>query len=671
MNSLLFGIALLATPATDTVTLEMMAKPVGEVVAEVARQTQLPITADVTAASRPVFIAVDQMPVKVFLERLAKITDCEWHARGERSVLTRGNRAQAAIIAEQNERARSLPGEIKRAMAELDRQSLTTERGMQQRFDGIMRQKAEADRRGSNEWTYHHNRSATFAAVLREFLARMPVQVVSALAPGDFAVFSTAPNALQLPLPYQPQSLESALAAEDAFLKRLVAAGVRFNSPQGYATVVRPVFPAVSKILIRAEAHQGSTIVNAYVIGTDGQVVGQSSTNLAHSRAGITVPRLPGFNESVPLNAESASFAKAFRDSGGWASGRTNAYAGGKFDLLAPAELREQMRRPAEFEPQRLLIGDLVSGWRRQTPHRLMASFSDGLFTHLLGQPMPKSELRVNTLIANGQHVATQDAHGWLMYPRNWAAADREALDRRALQDLLTSPPNLAKAIAYANTSTARQNSIGSLYLMLLDQPTYVVVSTRHATLRLLGLIPGAANQTSAAWSVKDLPRPARDSALRMLLNSNFSARLPWREGRQPGYVDATESFRFDVNWQLGLRRTRGETLCTMVDGRPGVVVTPHDFGFRTGLPRNNNQWLPKSPVAILSYDEVDVQLGFGNVVDRQPLRFLTPAGQLKAVEIESLPAEMQTAYAAGQKSATQSNRGSAGGRSGNIPPRP
>lgn len=669
MNSLLFGIVLLAG-SSDTVTLDMMAKPVGEVVAEVARQTQLPIRADASASSRPVFISVDKMPVKVFLERLAKITDCEWKSEGERSVLTRGNRAQAAIIAEQNERARLLPTEIKRAIAEHDRQSLTTAQGMQQRIDGILRQKTAAENRGTEEFRYQHDRQSTFASVMREFLDQVSPQVLASFVPGEPVVFSTSPNALQRALPYTPRSIEAAIAAEDALLKRLVAAGIRFNSPQGYATVVRPELPAVSKVLVRVEAYEGSTIINALVLGADGRVVGQSFANLTHPRLSVNPPRVPGRNEPIPLGPEAAAFAKAFRDSGGWASSRTNAYAGGKFDKLAPAELREQMRRPTEVEPQRLLVGDLVAGWRRTSQEPLMASFSDGLVIYLLGKPMPKAELRVSTLWENGQHIATRDAYGWLMHPRSWAAADRESMNRRALQDLLNGPPTLPKAIAYAKTAMTRQNSLGSLYLMLLDQPTYVMISSRQATLRLLGSIPGAADQLSANWSITALPQPARESALRMILAWNLSSRVPNREGGT-SYVDPTESFRFDIDWQMSLRRSRGETLCTVVDGQPGIVVSPHDLGFRTGLPRNNNQWLPASQVAVLSYDEVNVRFGAGNVLEQQLLRFLTPVTQLNALPVEQLPAEMQTAYDAGRKSAIRSYQGSGGGGSRNIPPSP
>ncbi len=667
MNSLLFGIALLAAPATDTVTLEMMAKPVGEVVAEVARQTQLPITADVSTASRPVFIAVDKMPVKVFLERLAKITDCEWHARGASSVLTRGNRAQAAIVAERRERARLLPQGIAQARAELERRSLASESRVEQRVKEILRQKSEAERNGPDEYRYHLDSHATYAGVLLEFLAKVSPETLADLTPGEPVVFSSDPNALQRPFPYAPRALEQALANQDLLYKRLVSAGVRFNSPQGFATVVPPARTVPAKMLVRAEAHEGSTTLHLFILDAAGQLVGQSSSSFAHQRSAPPRMTLSGGNEMIALSAESSTFVKAFRESGGWASSRTRAYGGGKFDALAPLELRERMRRPTEYEPQRLIIADLWLGWRQHHKESLMANVSDGLFLSLLSQP--GAQLRLSSLWANGQHTFTRDQTGWLVHPRSWAVADRESMDRRALQNLLDGTPDLAKAVAYAKSTTPRQ-SLGGLYLMLLDQPTYEVVTTRHPMLLLLGQIPGAVHQDNAEWSVMTLPKPARDQALRLLLTSNLSARMPRPGGGRTHYVEATESFRFEVDWRLGVRRRRGETLCTLVNGKPGVIVSPQELGQRTGYPRSHYQWLPPSQVAVLTCDDIDAALGAGDTVVRYPLRFLTPGGRLTPLNVDELPAEMKAAYEAGRRSVAQ-NQGVFGRSGGTIPPQP
>src|SRR5579862_9301128 len=74
LTALLFS----AIAQGQTVTLTATARPVGAILAEASKGLNVELTANDAADSEIVLAWVDHMPLKGFMDRIAKVTGCEW-----------------------------------------------------------------------------------------------------------------------------------------------------------------------------------------------------------------------------------------------------------------------------------------------------------------------------------------------------------------------------------------------------------------------------------------------------------------------------------------------------------------------------------------------------------------------------------------------------------------
>lgn len=604
--------------AEETVTLHMMARPLGEVVAEVARQSQLPLGADRSAAGLPVFVSVKDMPVKVLLSRLQAATGTEWLEEGERVVLSKAGPLRAARAAESRQLAQRLQRRVDTYLKGANSSFDWSTGALEERVRKIIRRRDEHHKTNVTEFAFQVDSETPYHLVIKEFLERVPATAFTSIPPNSNLVFSTRPNDLQSALPYRPEAPGVARGLEQELHRRLVKAGIRFWGKEGHDVAAPPVRPPVDRLIVRVERYELTSFTfHAFLVGPVGEVIATSSYST------VAYPESSSFTPSqypsgrVQLSPRSAEFASSFRsytkllpmryrpESQGKVLG------GGLFEECTSESLKQLMREPAKVDPLSFVVADVLEGLAEQTQSQLVAMVPDSLLGRL-AQSGAKGEV---PLIALWQSYATvsfsKDEHGWLIRPRSFGAAADEFADRQALQNVVQAP-SLREIARYATTMGSHwaSGAVDYLWFDLLQNQVQTALFHHRDHFKLLGALatttwPSSPGQV-ARVPLSSLPASAMPIALMVLQktaaelgNGDLNQR---RNPTEIAYREPTEMLGGVADRiSIEIRRDRSDLLAAVRNGTPDRVMNPFEFG-RLG---------PGAPAEVMLVDVDQIAVAF------------------------------------------------------------
>ncbi|MCC7433178.1 MAG: hypothetical protein IT363_00725 [Methanoregulaceae archaeon] len=582
--------------AEDTVTLHMMARPLGDVISEVARQTKLPLGAARSAAGLPVFISVKEMPVSVLLKRLLDATGTEWLEEGKQVVLSKAGPLKAARAAEARAFAQRLDQRIgdylKSAKLSLD----WSEDALEQRARKIIARRDAHHKREVTEFSFHIESETPYHLVIKEFLERVPSTTFTAIPANSSLVFSTRPNALQVALPYRPEAPGTAARLEQDLHRRLVKAGVRFMGKNGRDEAAPPARPPADRLIVRVERYeQTSFTFTAYVVGSAGEIVATSSfaTTVSPQPSSITIGSFPA--GTVRLSANSAEFGRSLIAYQSRLPMRyrpefqRNVLGGGVFDGCTSESLKQVLRVPTKVDPLSYIVADVLDGLAEQTKSQLIAMVPDSLLSRL-SQSSGKGEIPLTALWQSYTTVSfTKDEHGWLIRPRSFVSAADGFADRTALERLLHSP-TLREIARYASTMAPHwvSGAVDFLWLDLLEHQVQRSLSSIRDYLRVLDALPsrawGAGPGVTVRLALSSVPRTVKSNLDRILQRSASSIGYELVEGRTPNEISRRETtellgYGLDDRVFIEVSRSRSSLLSLVRDGQPDRVLTPFEYG--------------------------------------------------------------------------------------------
>lgn len=619
--------------AADTVTLSSKGMSVAEVLQEISKQTGIEIECSASIKGIPLFIEVKDMPTKTFFDRLLKIVDADWDRRGDVLILSRGNiRSRRALEAEINDRAPRLADAIKKYLDANKAREDWSDEAMKERVtkDLEARRTLEAQIGAGGRIVTTSNASASPGTlVLHEALRRIPAAAFAAVLPGDRLVFSSSANSKQRPLPYNPAgTIEQFIKVHNRVVDSMEAANAKPGdrrvttdlASQGRIERIVELIVAVE----RFSAGDGFSVV-AYLVDPQGDIVAQPRAWLTPSPMGSGTPPV-GVDQSVTLPAESVSLLQVLRD--GQPAGSVVSNGSRVMMMMAtepggaitfggpdqsripvPAELRARMLEPTKHEPLGWVVGDLLSGLGAKTGRQIMATVPDDLLGKL-AQSVSGNSVNLKALWTQaglGLQI-TSDENGWLIHPRLFAEADRQRVDRVALEKLLKSSGRLADTAKYATVMSAAWNvsALDARWIKPLDFNSYRQLDDRgkRPFLKIYGHLPDNARRPArgrnAQFAVSQLapaPRAIAESLLMQaggpmmigegMITMAMEGRPPQNQVPQIMTVEPTEAFPNGIDGRARLEITvqTEEGLYAMDAKGQGEYLNPRDVGFRLGLP--------------------------------------------------------------------------------------
>ncbi len=592
--SLLLIIGARVARAEDTVTLHMMAKPLGDVISEVARQTKLPLGAARSAASLPVFISVKEMPVGVFLKRLTEATGTEWLEEGNRRVLSNTGPLKAARHLEAKQLADQLEKRVQSHLTNFAKSQDWSPAGIEERARSIITLRDMHHRREASEFAFQPESASPYHMVVNEFLSKVPMTTVASIPPNSSVVYSTRPNRLQVALPYRPEAPALTRRYEAELHAKLMKAGVRFAGRSGYDVAAPPPRAAIDKLIVRVERYERASFsFNAYIVGPAGEIVGSSSfsTTVYPESSSITLGRYP--SGTVRLGPTSAEFAKSFV---AYAKLLPTRYrpesqgrilGGGIFESCTSDHLKALMRQPTKHDPLSFVVADVLEGLAQQTKSPLIAMVPDSLLGRL-AQSGGKGEISLEALWMSYTTVRFQkDEQGWLIRPRSFALAADEFADRPGLAELIQAP-SFGGLARYATTMSSHwaSGSVDYVWLDLLQSQAQRTLFHSRDHLRLLAALPSHAWPSSPGKETRlpldALPAEIEPTLLRVITRSaaGIGYELAQDKVTEIGLREVTEVLGNGLDRVFIELNFRRPSLIALVSrGQPERVCSAFEFG--------------------------------------------------------------------------------------------
>ncbi|MCC7433177.1 MAG: hypothetical protein IT363_00720 [Methanoregulaceae archaeon] len=619
--------------AADTVTLSVSARPVGEVLAEVSRQTGIKLEAGNSVRGIPLFIEVKDMPTKVFLERLLKITDAEWDRREDTLILTRGNnRVRQAIDAEIRDRTPRVAEAIKKYLEQNKQREDWSDSAVQERIKRDLEMREQLRRQIGDGASMISTMSTSSASpgtlILHEALRRIPASAFASVMPGKRLVYSTAPNPLQKALPYNAApSIEQFIAIQNRVAAAMEAAGGnpadrRVSTDLANRGAVQRIAELIVSIQRMTDGEGFS--VTAFLVDPQGDIVAQPMAWIAPVAVGAgSAPS--GADQSVTLGTDSQALIALMRagqaqtmQMGGAevrmvfsaGAGATTSISSNSSRLPVPPGLAEKLSQPTKTDPLSWVVGELLTGLAEKTGKGLMATVPDSALGQLA---LASGSNSLNTKIlwtqANLGLQIGGDDHGWLIHPRLFAVADRQRVDRAELERLIESSHGLDDTARYATAMSGAWglSSLDRHWIKALAYPAFRQLDDgqRRPYLKLFGHMPANSRRPrngSMRLAVNQLPPAARAVAEDILLGATgpmiigegmMTVAMEMGGGgnrpRVPAIMsrESTEAFPngIDGRAQLEIGIEHEEVLYAVDSQGLGDFVSPRDLGFRLGVP--------------------------------------------------------------------------------------
>jgi hypothetical protein len=646
--------------AEDTVTLHVMARPLGDVISEVARQTNLPLGAARSAAGLPVFISVKEMPVSVFLKRLLEATGTEWLEEGNRRVLSNTGPLRVARAQEARQTARRLEASIRAHLDYSAKSSDWSPAGIEKMAQSIIARRDAHHRREVTEFAFRAENNSPYHLVMNEFLERVPAATLAAIPPNSYLVLSTRPNELQVALPYQPEAPARARKLEEALHSRLVKAGVRFAGRSGYDEAAPPPRPPVDRLIVRVERHDlRSFSISAFLVGPAGEVIANARymPSANPESYGFTIGNYPkGTVRLSPLSAEFAKSYLAYRQltaSRYRAEEQGRPLGGGMFDGCTSDSLKQFMLQPTKHDPLSFVVADVLEGLADQTESQLIAMVPDSLLGRL-AQSGGKGEVSFAALWNNFTMLSfNKDEHGWLIRPLSFALAADEFADRAGLERIVQTPT--IRDLARYATGMGTQWSTGAvdfLWLDLLQAQAQRMLFHYRDQLRLLDAIPSqvwpVAQGDSRRLPLRSVPDHLKPRVALVMLMYASGIGYELLQGRTPTAIAQQESTEllekgFADRVFIEVKRDGAALLALLKDGLPDRVLTPFTYG-KLG---------PGAPSEVLIVDADQLTMGFtaGRGLHGQAILYMQRLREPRNVyTAPNLPEPLRTQVEQGRK---------------------
>lgn len=717
------GAVVASAQAADTVTLSMYARPLSEVLEKVEQTTGLDLDASVSLRGQPVFIDVKDMPAKVFFERLKKITDAEWEKRGETLVLTRSaHREKLALEVEARDRAPRVAEGIRKFLEANKGREDWSDTALQERVkrDVQTRQELAAQlngRGGGQIMTMSTNGDSPATSVLYEALRRIPATTFASVQPGKKLVLSSSPNRLQQALPYNPaKTIEQFMVIQSKIAAAVEAAGgnsrdTRISTDLTNGKQTQRVAEMILTIQ-RQPGGEGFSVV-AYLVAPNGDIVAQPRAWITPIQA--TAGAAPvGTDQSVTLSKESLTLLQLLKVPAATTGTRmeaarvafisTNgsmmAMGGDETKRVAPPEdLAAKLSKPTEFDPLSFVVGEIFSGLATKTGKQLMATVPDSILGSIASQ-VSGSEVNLKALWSRSSLglTTTTDENGWLIHPRLFAEADRQRVNRAALEKLINSSQSLGDTARYATVMSDGWGSLSLDYLwiklMAFTSHKLLDDGQKRPFVKIYGHLPENSRQPAlgrtASLTINQLEPESRQLATDLILQSGavmfgdgmmmVSAMGGPQRDRTPEIMtaEATEAFpngidgraRLDINVRLE------EAIYAIDQQGLGEFTYANNLGFRLGIP-------PGTPGFGSAPSFKEYQIADARLVNMQI--FIGPTARNQATledwslrkpaakySLETLPANLKEQIEAGRKMASNMNfSGFRGGPPPNRPPQP
>lgn len=719
-NILAMGVVAASARAADSVTLSMYARPLSEVLAKVEQATGLDLDASVSLRGQPVFIDVKNMPAKVFFERLKKITDAEWEKRGDTLVLTRSaHREKLALDAEARDRAPRVAEGIRKFLEANKGREDWSDTALQERVkrDVQTRQElaAQLGGRGLGQiMTMSTNGDSPATSVLYEALRRVPATTFASVQPGKKLVLSSSPNRLQQALPYNPaKTIEQFLVIQNKIAAAVEAAGG--NSRDARITTDlsngRPVQRVAEMILAitRQPGGEGLSVV-AYLVAPNGDIVAQPRAWIMPEQASAGVAPI-GTDQTVTLSKESVTLLQLLKVpapmSGNMMQATRISFMSTSGSMMVmgsddsrrvtpPAELAAKLSKPTEFDPLSFVVGEMLSGLAAKTGKQLMATVPDSILGSIASQ-VNGSEVNMKALWSRQSLGLTtaSDENGWLIHPRLFAEADRQRVNRAALEKLINSPQSLGDTARYATVMSDGWGglSLDYLWLKLMAFASHKLLDDgqKRPFVKVYGHLPENSRQPAlgrtASLTVNQMEPESRRIVEDLILQGGaimfgdgvmmVSAMGGPQRDRTPEIIsaEATEAFPNGIDGRARLDiNVRAEEAIYAVDQQgAGEFLFANNLGFRLGVPPGTPGF--GSPPSYKEYQIADARLTNMQI-------FIGPTARNQATledwslrkpaakySLETLPANLKEQIEAGRKMA--SNMNLSGFRGGPPPTRP
>jgi hypothetical protein len=407
-----------ARPLSDTLTLEINARPLHEALEEIQGQTGMRLRAEAKLRDATMLLHVRDVPRQVLLERLAEAVHGAWHQQGEEMVLLRSDKTEQQLRDEHN---RQMLARIQRRLS-LDLENAEQEftaadaEALARRLIALKRTK-DQDPSQVEAWT-QYERLKWQTPINRGFVrlvATLPLERIARMAPGERLLFTANPTQRQLPMPPQTQEIIRRLS-EDQERWRSSLVKVEDGNPVRGDTVGDPFIQrrsfkydadSLQIVVVRHEemilcnlvfAHEVSneTLAQYYVAQGDWD---QELRDL-YEGAG------PKDDQPLPLPPLAAEMQEAMRNR-----------RGDPNPPYVSAELLERLLDPVRHDPLSLLVGEALRAYAVEEKLNLVAWLPDTVFyAPIPAGPVTVSRMRALLAKAGSFEWEAKVEDSWLIF---------------------------------------------------------------------------------------------------------------------------------------------------------------------------------------------------------------------------------------------------------------
>lgn len=462
----------LASQTTGTVSYGGEAIHVGAVLQEVSKSAGIHLEADPEADREIVLISVKDMPLQVFLDRLASVTSCSWDKSDSKWVLKpsarlRAKEADDEFQAKASGIAKQIQTEIEASKKRSDVMNVKTEPGQ-----AAISALAEA------------NNSDPGTAALNQILSRMDPTALAAIGPGERGVWATnSANSMQKLLPEGSGALitdwiqqhNAMVAKSKPDIQDSVTAGLPKEMLDMFRSQTQAVTKAPTKALlvVKQSTFMGSWLglqVELAAYDAQGTSLIQTQTMLdsqmAEMMARIAAPKKPataGSETPIPYSDDSKALKQVF-----------GAASGNGFTVNVPPQLRAKLLHPETKDPLAYLATDRLMALAKKKEEQIIADLPDSSFGLDFADSgeVTTVEAEQRDLDSKKTLIAVLDGNCLLVRPAKPDAERHVRINRASLATLLAAveakrQPSLDDVCAYALANEPPfSNPIGMTYCM-------------------------------------------------------------------------------------------------------------------------------------------------------------------------------------------------------------
>ncbi|HWD37773.1 MAG TPA: hypothetical protein VG944_02915 [Fimbriimonas sp.] len=472
--SLLFCAASLAQQPPATVSYTTVAKPVGAVLQDLSKLTNLKLEAKPAASREIVIVSVHAAPTQAVLDHIAMATSCEWTKTGDTLLLQpsdaiRGKEEGQELAARTKKVADMIATKVKGLTPPKSSASSTTP-------DIASIQAADPD-----------NRAITL------LLKGVDPSVLASMGPGERVVFaSNNVTSMQHPLPSDAASIVADwIAAHNKQVQSMpnISSQLPPGLPKEFTDMImertRPVSEAPFKALLIAQEMPiiGTLQLTLRVYGNKGNVIIQGQSFLDDSfltRVGELTgqskppaPTKPVGNTPIVYSADSKALIAVL-------AGVNPTQPQVK---VIPADLRQKLLHPEVQDPLSYVVSDAYLSTAKARNLQLVADVPDSTFgqSGVLGAVMGvrswKTVEAVESDWSSGDSVLkTTDGQFTVIKPALPVRARAERLDRGSMAELIAAGeakrmPSLDDICAFAlQNDPPGSNPVTMTYALLFVQ---------------------------------------------------------------------------------------------------------------------------------------------------------------------------------------------------------